>query len=484
VTIRVAHKWQQSIYKFVTSASRFFVSYVVEKQSQGDPMKRGTILQFAWLAVLGAVTCTAQTRYLVRPAPTGSIGDIDTRHGLTLVGPLDDQNRGVYVVTAPSTLAPTAVITDVSGDAEVTDFELDSSLAIAESPSSLNQTSVAILESMPAPTAVSYYGSSVLGLYLDQPATSIIRLPDAQTTFGVTGAGIVAVIDTGIDPNHVALQGALVPGYDFVNNIPGSGSEMTDLDPASLQVLQNSNPDPASKTQQLQLNQTSVAILEQTSVAILETTTMPAFFGHGTMVAGMVHLVAPGAQIMPLKAFQSDGTASLSDILRAIYYAADHGANVINMSFTLLTPSSELEDAIGYAANRNVTTVASTGNTGTTYVAQPAALQKVIGVASTSNADLRSTFSSYGTGTFVAAPGEQVITLYPGNNYAVASGTSFSSPMVAGTAALTVQVFPVSEFSNTSKAISQAKNLGTGLGYGRLDVYQAVQYATQHPSIN
>jgi subtilisin family serine protease len=269
-----------------------------------------------------------------------------------------------------------------------------------------------------------------------------------------------------------------------VNNIPGTGSEMGDLDPASLQVLQNSNPDPASKTQQLQLNQTSVAILEQTSVAILETTTMPAFFGHGTMVAGEVHLVAPGAQIMPLKAFQSDGTANLSDILRAIYYAADHGAHVINMSFNLLNPSSELQNAIGYAENRGAIPVASTGNTGTAYVAQPAALPKVIGVASTSNADLRSTFSSYGTGTFVAAPGEQVITLYPGNNYAVASGTSFSSPMVAGTAALTVQVNPLSEYSNASKAISQAQKLTKDLGYGRLDVFQAVQYAIQNPNIN
>ncbi len=80
----------------------------------------------------------------------------------------------------------------------------------------------------------------------------------------------------------------------------------------------------------------------------------------------------------------------------------------------------------------------------------------------------------------MAAPGEQVITLYPGNNYAVASGTSFSSPLVAGAAALTVQVIPLSEYSNISKAISQADPLTTELGYGRLDVYQTVQYAIQH----
>ena len=62
---------------------------------------------------------------------------------------------------------------------------------------------------------------------------------------------------------------------------------------------------------------------------------MPVAFGHGTMVAGLIHLVAPTARIMPLKAFRADGTSTLADILRAIYFAADNGARVINMSFSL-----------------------------------------------------------------------------------------------------------------------------------------------------
>jgi subtilisin family serine protease len=444
-------------------------------------MRRPSILWLAPLWFLLPLISAAQTRYIIRPTPTGSMTEIDARYGLTLVGPLDNQNRGIYIITAPSDINPTQVIADVDTDPEVTDIELDTKLALTESPTSLNQSSVAILDSMPAASAVGYYGTPVLGFYLSQAATSIIRLPDAQTTFGTTGAGIVAVIDTGVDPNHSALEGALVPGYDFVHNIAGSGSEMVDLAESNLAILGQSNSDPASKTQQLQLNQSSVAILDQSSVAILDTNTLPKFFGHGTMVAGVVHLVAPTAKIMPLKAFDGDGTARLSDILRALYYAADNGAHVINMSFSLLTSSVELDDAVDYADGKNVIMVASTGNTGTSFVANPAAMGEVIGVASTTNSDTRSQFSSYGTGTFVAGPGEQVITLYPGQNYAVASGTSFSAPMVAGTAALTVQVNPNANYSYASLAISQAKPLSPDLGYGRLDVYQAMQFATAGP---
>ena len=149
------------------------------------------------------------------------------------------------------------------------------------------------------------------------------------------------------------------------------------------------------------------------------------------------------------------------------------------MSFALLAPSAEMQNAINYAHDRSVIMAASTGNMGAAVVANPAGMQKVMGVASTSNSDTRSKFSSYGVGTFVAAPGEQVITLYPGQNYAVASGTSFSAPMVAGAAALTVQVNSAIEFSNSSRAISQAKPVAT-LGNGRLDVYRAVQYAEQN----
>ena len=438
---------------------------------------------WAWLAgllIVVSVPVFAANNFILRPDPAVPVDVIAARHGLTLVSPLDDQNRGIFIVSAPPTSTPDQVLAELGADLQVIDAEPDASLAIAENPASLNQSTAAILDTLPAPSATSYFGAPVLGLYQSQAAMSLIRLQQTQTTFRATGAGIVAIIDTGVDPNHPVLKNSLVPGYDFVNNLAGSGSELVDLTPTNLAVLTQSTASILDKTQQALLNQSTAAILDQSTAAILDRKNLPSAFGHGTMVAGIVHLVAPTAKIMPLKAFKGDGTAQLSDILRALYYAADHGARVINMSFSLLVGSTELKRAIGYANNASVIMVASAGNTGLPYVSNPAAMQKVIGVASTSNTDTRSTFSSYGTGVWVAAPGEAIITTYPGQNYAAVWGTSFSAPIVAGVGALTVQVNPTAEFSNASKATAQAKKLTPDLGNGRLDAYRAVQFALAH----
>src|SRR6185295_14874653 len=97
----------------------------------------------------------------------------------------------------------------------------------------------------------------------------------------------------------------------------------------------------------LAVNGSTVAMVDPAIATLL--TQLPHAFGHGTMVAGLVHVVAPTAMIMPLKAFKADGTSNAFDIERAIYYAVDHGAKVINMSFSSETPSTELTRAIDYA---------------------------------------------------------------------------------------------------------------------------------------
>jgi subtilisin family serine protease len=89
-------------------------------------------------------------------------------------------------------------------------------------------------------------------------------------------------------------------------------------------------------------------VLDQRTVAVLDGSQYSAF-GHGTMTAGIVHLVAPQAKIMPLKSFNADGTGYDSDILRAIYYAVKNGAKVLNMSFDYPSYSAELANAIKYA---------------------------------------------------------------------------------------------------------------------------------------
>jgi thermitase len=197
-----------------------------------------------------------------------------------------------------------------------------------------------------------------------------------------------------------------------------------------------------------------------------------AAFGHGTMVMGVIHLVAPTAQLLPLKSFSANGNGSLSNILAAIYYAVQNHASVINMSFDLTMSSTELSDAINYANSHNVILAASSGNDGKQEMVYPAGLQNVMGVASTNNEDQRSTFSNYGNQiVWVAAPGEGVITTYPFATYAAGWGTSFSSPMVAGTASLLVNMQSSTSENQASWAIAHAKWIGLNMGNGRLDVY-------------
>ena len=112
-------------------------------------------------------------------------------------------------------------------------------------------------------------------------------------------------------PNHPALVPVLVPGYDFTRNQAGSASEIADLNQSTVAVVDGgASPVP--------MNGNTIAVLDQSTVALVDG---PSAFGHGTMVAGIVHLVAPTSYIIPLKAFTADGTGYTSDIIRAVYYA-------------------------------------------------------------------------------------------------------------------------------------------------------------------
>ncbi len=435
-------------------------------------MKLAKLTAFFITLVFGAVA-QSQTPYILRPSATGNISDIATRHSLIVVRPLDPSDS-VFLVTGAADVPSSEVETEVAADADVTDIELDQTTSVPE----LTQSTGVILDQLPPPNAASYAGTSVLGSYLSQPAPQLIGLWDAQSSFGLTGAGIVAIIDTGVDPYQQVLASSLVPGYDFISNTAGNASDWGDLSSTTQSILLASNPDPASKSYDAIINQSTGVILDQSTGVILDGNNIPAAFGHGTMVAGIVHLVAPSAKIMPLRAFSANGTAHLSDILRAIYYAADHGVHVINMSFTLLQNSEELSDAVQYAQSAGSICVAAAGNTGTAYVASPANLNEVMGIASTSPKDTQSTFTSYGDGVFLAAPGENIITTYPGNNYAEVSGTSFSTPFVTGTVALLYQYISNSGDDHIHSDLSHAVSLSDQLGNGRLDIYQTLEAAS------
>src|SRR6202040_3975060 len=144
--------------------------------------------------------------------------------------------------------------------------------------------------------------------------------------------------------------------------------------------------------------------------------------------------------------------------------------------FDVSSPSAALDQAVAYANEKGVVLVAAAGNESTSAPVYPAALDgKVIGIASTTDWDQRSSFSNYGTtDVWIAAPGEYVISTFPGGTYASASGTSFSSPLVAGAAALMLKAKPSLTQAKASSALSHAIKLTPDLHNGRLDVYQAV----------
>ena len=224
------------------------------------------------------------------------------------------------------------------------------------------------------------------------------------------------------------------------------------------------------------VQQSTAAVLDQSTAAVLDGSPYVAF-GHGTMTSGLVHLVAPKAKILPLKAFSSNGTGYLSNIVAALYYAVQNHANVVNMSFDLSSSSPALNKAVSNANKAGLVLVAASGNENTSARVYPAAMNGyVVGIASTTNWDTRSSFSNYGSAdVWIAAPGENIISTYPGGTYASESGTSFSSPLVAGTVALMLSA-KQSGFnqSQAANALAKAQVLTPDLNHGRLNVYQAV----------
>ena len=339
---------------------------------------------------------------------------------------------------------------------------------------------------LPDSTPLNFYGTSVWTGFKRQPAATIIRNDDAHRDFG-TGAGVIAVIDSGIDVNHPALQGAFVEGFDFLTESTNITSDTASLQQSTASILEFAASDPTMDPLTVaQLNQSTAAILEQSTAAILESEPLPSGFGHGTMVAGLVHLVAPTAKIMPLRVFRADGTGEAYNVVRAIYYAVDHGATVINMSFSLSEWSDELIRAMNYAANHRVVLVASAGNAGKETLVFPAGLRSVLGVGSTDMQDRRSSFSNFGKALVrLSAPGEGLVTMFPGNHYALVSGTSFSTALVSGAAALVLQRDPTLDPEDVDDALSRANRprYGALAGDLRLDLYYALS-RVRRPDIN
>lgn len=265
------------------------------------------------------------------------------------------------------------------------------------------------------------------------------------------GEGItVAVIDTGVSRGPDFQKTEFVEGYDFVNN----KVDATDDN------------------------------------------------GHGTHVAGTIAEstnnnlklagIAYKAKIMPLKVLSANGGGTVADIAEAIRFAADHGADVINMSLGGGGENKLMKDAIDYAYDKGVVIVAAAGNSGQNSAAYPARYPKVISVSALGPSGEKAPYSNFGAGVDISAPGgaeegkilQETIDPHTGE-YVVKGlqGTSMAAPHVSGVVAL-VKSSGVSDPEEVTKILKASarkveEDPFNHFGAGQLDAAEAVKLAAK-----
>ena len=203
-------------------------------------------------------------------------------------------------------------------------------------------------------------------------------------------------------------------------------------------------------------------------------------YGHGTHLAGTIVSIAPQCQLMSVKVAGDSGRCRASVVARGIIWAADNGAEVINMGLCVKS-SLDLERAINYAWERGTILIAAAGNSGSSSPVYPAWYADCIAVAATDKNDCIALLSNHGDWVDVAAPGYKIYSTLPHNSYGYKSGTSSASAHVSGVAAL---VFSIAEDTNGNGAVNDEVRQAIenscspidaeGLGRGCINAFGAV----------
>ena len=230
--------------------------------------------------------------------------------------------------------------------------------------------------------------------------------------------------------------------------------------------------------------------------------------GHGTNDAGILAATAnnslgvtgvcPGCKLIIARATDDDANGTTASIANSITWAADQGAQIINMSLGGDEPGKQIEDAVTYALQKGAILVAAAGNCGDEDYADsycdsqnpkfyPAAYDGVISVTATDNTDKRYIKASYGTWVKIAAPGFAIFATIPNHehtqtdnrNYDFYSGTSQAAPQVSGVLALLLAT-GLSRDAAIERMYTTAEKIqgtGTSWQYGRLDAGKALAQA-------
>lgn len=227
----------------------------------------------------------------------------------------------------------------------------------------------------------------------EQWALQYIHAPKLWQVTAGNSQILVAVLDTGIDQHHEDLCGKIMADVNFTSS--------------------------------------------QTTEDVL---------GHGTHVAGIIAAnrnnglgivgLAPESSLLNVKVANDKGQSDISAVAEGIIWAVDKGASVINMSIALEEYSPQLEDAVRYAWSHGAVIVAAAGNSGSELPVYPAFFENCIAVTALRQDGTLAPLSNYGDWVDIAAPGFNIYSTLPSNNYGYKSGTSFATAYVSGLAAL------------------------------------------------
>jgi subtilisin family serine protease len=283
--------------------------------------------------------------------------------------------------------------------------------------------------------------------YLMQEAFDLLELETAQDQ--ATGEGIVvAVVDTGVDSAHELLNGRVLSnGYNFIDMNDDTSESDGD----------------------------------------------EAFHGHGTFMAGLVTSVAPDAHILPIKVLDASGEGDVFHVAAGMLYALDEGALVLNLSLGTIIETPIMNYAMEQAELYGAVVVAAAGNLDQHEPVEfPAAHPLALAVAATELNDVKTSFSNYGTHIDLCAPGGDIVSSFPGDGYAQASGTSAAAALASGAAALLYSKASLDAapsdirqaLKNAALDINAANPDYAGLlGSGRIRVVEALRLRKPGPDL-